>query len=227
VEAQLIELNLTVAHLILTITDTSEGLKPEVIINLFNSFTQTDFSPSKRFGATGLDLAIAKKLSHLMNGDITIQNKPNQGSTFTFHMKLETQKHPPELAQKTTSTDLTNLKVLVAEDDLSNQTLIKAMLESFHIIPTLVENGLEAVNMAKTKEFDLILMDCQMPILNGYQATQKIRESPNTQNIPIIALTADVMPEDKTRALDVGCNAHLSKPIDIIKLQTCLKEHAP
>lgn len=229
ITAQLTELHLNKAHVEIKIKDTGIGLKPEAIKNLFDAFTQADTSTSRRFGGTGLGLTISKELSLLMGGQISVESEFNQGSQFSLNLKLDTLEKITEQAElKSTHTiDLSALKVLVAEDNKINQIVIKNMLESFGISPVIVENGQEAVQTIKDEEFDIVLMDCQMPVLDGYKATALIRSLPNTQHIPIITLTADVMPEDITRAFEAGCNAHLAKPIDIDKLKSCLREYAP
>jgi CheY-like chemotaxis protein/nitrogen-specific signal transduction histidine kinase len=229
ITAQLTELHLNKAHVEITVKDTGIGLKPEAIKNLFDAFTQADTSTSRRFGGTGLGLTISRELSLLMGGQISVESEFNQGSQFSLNLKLDTQEKITEQNhhENTQKTDLSGLKLLVAEDNHINQIVIKNMLESFGIEPVIVENGKEAVQAIKEQEFDMVLMDCQMPVLDGYKATALIRSLPNTQHIPIITLTADVMPEDITRAFEAGCNAHLAKPIDIDKLKSCLKEYAP
>jgi len=229
ITAQLTELHKNKAHVEIKVKDTGIGLKPDAIKSLFDAFTQADTSTSRRFGGTGLGLAISRELSLLMGGEITVESEFSKGSQFSLHLKLDTQereaeKNEPENEQ---SIDLSSIKLLVAEDNQINQIVIKNMLESFGINPVLVENGEEAVKIIQEQEFDMVLMDCQMPVLDGYKATEIIRNLPNTQHIPIITLTADVMPEDITRAFEAGCNAHLAKPIDIEKLKACLKEYAP
>ena len=229
ITAQLTELHLNKAHVEITVKDTGIGLKPEAIKNLFDAFTQADTSTSRRFGGTGLGLTISRELSLLMGGKISVESEFNQGSQFSLNLKLDTLEKITEQNnhESTQKSDLSGLKLLVAEDNHINQIVIKNMLESFGIVPVIVENGQEAVQAIKDEDFDMVLMDCQMPVLDGYKATALIRSLPNTQHIPIITLTADVMPEDITRAFEAGCNAHLAKPIDIDKLKSCLKEYAP
>jgi len=229
ITAQLTELHLDTAHIEIKVEDTGIGLKPEAIRNLFDAFTQADTSTTRQFGGTGLGLTISRELSLLMGGEIKVESEFNQGSHFSLHLKLDTleKASEKEVLENSESIDLSGLKLLVAEDNHINQIVIKNMLESFGISPVIVENGEEAVKVIQDQEFDMVLMDCQMPVLDGYKATNRIRNLPNFQHIPIITLTADVMPEDITRALEAGCNAHLAKPIDIDKLKSCLKEFAP
>jgi len=229
ITAQLTELHLDTAHIEIKVEDTGIGLKPEAIRSLFDAFTQADTSTTRQFGGTGLGLTISRELSLLMGGEIKVESEFNQGSLFSLHLKLDTleKASEQEVLEKSESIDLSGLNLLVAEDNHINQIVIQNMLESFGITPVIVENGEEAVKVIQEQEFDMVLMDCQMPVLDGYKATSRIRNLPNFQHIPIITLTADVMPEDITRAFEAGCNAHLAKPIDIEQLKSCLKEYAP
>ena len=161
-----------------------------------------------------------------MSGDISVQSEPGKGSTFTLSVELNTC-----AAQQVTAkhihqhVDLSKLKILVAEDNSVNQLVIKAMLSSLGITPTLVENGELAVEQVKIHDFDLVLMDCQMPVMDGYQATALIRKTKRAEQLPVIALTADVMPEDKANAFAIGFNEHLAKPLELDKLIQCLSQY--
>ncbi len=223
----LIEIHDNQAYLTLVVKDTGIGINKETIDKLFKPFTQADNTTSRRFGGTGLGLAISKELSQLMGGGITITSTLGQGSEFKFNLALGISEHPPELKDLSFSEDLSSIKLLVAEDNKMNQLLIQEMLKSINISPIIVENGQLAVDILQQQEFDLVLMDCQMPILDGYEATKQIRNLPELQHIPIIALTADVMPEDKNKAFEIGFNHHLAKPIELSKLISCLKQYMP
>ncbi|NMM42521.1 CHASE domain-containing protein [Pseudoalteromonas arctica] len=210
-------------QIILAIKDSGIGIAPSEQSKLFNAFTQADSSTSRKFGGTGLGLTIAKELCLLMSGDISVQSEPDKGSTFTLSVELNTCAAQQVTAKYTQQhVDLSKLKILVAEDNSVNQLVIKAMLSSLGITPTLVENGELAVAQVKINDFDLVLMDCQMPIMDGYQATALIRQIKSTEQLPVIALTADVMPEDKANALAIGFNQHLAKPLELDKLTECL-----
>ncbi|KAA1162629.1 ATP-binding protein [Pseudoalteromonas fuliginea] len=210
----------------INVVDTGIGIKSNQYNKLFNAFTQADSSTSRQFGGTGLGLTIARELSQLMNAQITLQSELEQGSTFTFEIQLETTE-PEELPTITTAnTNAASLSILVAEDNPVNQMVIKAMLGSLGIVPHIVENGELAVNIVKEQHFDLVLMDCQMPIMDGYRATALIRQFKTDEELPIIALTADVMPEDKAHAQAVGFNQHLAKPLELSKLTECLVQYA-
>jgi CheY-like chemotaxis protein len=209
-----------------TVTDTGIGIEPTQQSKLFSAFTQADDSTSRRYGGTGLGLTVVKELSKLMGGNVTLQSEPNVGSTFKFDVELRTSPVQEQAELVYSGTKLAALKVLVAEDNPVNQMVIKAMLGSLGIVAHLVENGEAAVDIAKEQHFDLILMDCQMPIMDGYRATALIRQFKSEVELPIIALTADVMPEDKAHAQAVGFNQHLAKPLELVKLTACLAQYA-
>jgi len=235
------------AQLAISVEDTGIGVSSDNIEKLFKPFTQADASTSRDFGGTGLGLTISKKLSHLMDGDITIESIEGQGSVFTFTLSLEVSTTSPKittgsealfqtkassniLKTKTsqsnlpTQTSLSTLKVLVAEDNRINQKLIATILQKLGITADIVKDGQLAVEHVTKTPCDVILMDCQMPILDGYEATKQIRSMPEFKQLPIFALTADVDTRSKAKALKVGFNKHLSKPIDIKKLTECLTE---
>jgi len=213
-------------QVILAIKDSGIGISASEQSTLFDAFTQADSSTSRKFGGTGLGLAIAKELSLLMSGDISVQSESGKGSTFTLSVELNTCAAQQVTTKHTQQhVDLSKLKILVAEDNSVNQLVIKAMLSSLGITPTLVENGELAVEQVKIHDFDLVLMDCQMPVMDGYQATALIRKTKSTEQLPVIALTADVMPEDKANAFAIGFNEHLAKPLELDKLTQCLSQY--
>ncbi len=213
-------------QVILAIKDSGIGIAASEQSTLFDAFTQADSSTSRKFGGTGLGLAIAKELSLLMSGDISVQSESGKGSTFTLSVELNTCDAQQVTTKHTQQhVDLSKLKILVAEDNSVNQLVIKAMLSSLGITPTLVENGELAVEQVKIHDFDLVLMDCQMPVMDGYQATALIRKTKSTEQLPVIALTADVMPEDKANAFAIGFNEHLAKPLELDKLTQCLSQY--
>ncbi|QTL36543.1 ATP-binding protein [Pseudoalteromonas viridis] len=210
-----------------SIIDTGIGIDEHKQQLIFAPFTQADASTSRRFGGTGLGLAISKELVELMAGELNVQSTPGQGSTFTFSLRCPF--GDAQLAHTATPdhTVLKGMQVLVAEDNPVNQLVIKAMLQSIDVEFALVSDGQQAVDACEEQTFDLILMDCQMPLLDGYQATALLRKRFNPQQLPIIALTADVMPEDKAYALAVGFNSHLAKPLERDKLVQCLTQYRP
>ena len=206
----------------IAVKDSGVGIAPEQQNKLFDAFTQADQSTSRRFGGTGLGLTIAKELSQLMGGDITLQSSKGNGATFTFKLQLDICAPIDTPVPLKAASNFSCLTILVAEDNTVNQMVIKAMLASLNITPAIVENGEQAVEYVKNHSVDLILMDCQMPVMDGYHATALIREFKTAEQLPIIALTADVMPEDKANALAIGFNQHLAKPLELDKLTACL-----
>jgi len=211
------------AEISIVVKDTGIGIARENQAQLFNVFSQADESTSRTYGGTGLGLAISKELSLLMHGDITIISHKGKGSAFEFTFKMDLSEEKPLENDSYETKDFSHLKVLVAEDNKMNQLLIQAILESLGILPVIVDDGLQALEMVQEKEFDLILMDCQMPVMDGYVATAKIRQVPHLKNLPIFALTADVNVASKQRALEVGFSEHLSKPIIVEQLVKCLQ----
>lgn len=210
----------------ISIEDTGIGIEKAKQVHLFDAFTQEDTSTTRNFGGTGLGLTISRELSQLMQGSIEVCSELGKGATFRVELQLETSREtmPEKVTQA--KQDICKLNVLVAEDNRINQVLIEHMLESVGIKPTLVDNGQKALEIIQQQSFDLILMDCQMPVLDGYQATAAIRQLDQFKNLPIIALTADVMLDDKQRAFSVGFNDHLSKPLDLDKLHECLQHYS-
>jgi len=213
------------AQIKIAVEDSGIGMSEEVIATLFNSFTQADSSTSRQYGGTGLGLAISQELSHMMDGNIEVKSQLNQGATFSLSIPLERAETEELVLQQTSFTVHANLRVLIAEDNEINQILIEEMLKLLNIQPTIVADGQQAINRLLEEPFDIVLMDCQMPVLDGYQATQKIRTYAQFDNLPIIALTADVLAEDRARAKKVGFSDHLAKPLDFQALQQCIQHH--
>ena len=214
------------------ISDSGIGIDEETQAQLFKKFTQADSSTTRRFGGSGLGLAIAKELATLMGGTAGVESEPGRGSTFWFTIVCtpgaadackdvfphESAKHGPEARNGRA------LRILVAEDNATNQILITRILERQGHVPHLVGNGEEAVRALADGEFDLVLMDIQMPKMDGETATTAIRALPgSTGQIPIIALTANAMRGDRERYLDLGMNDYVSKPIDRRALDTAIR----
>ncbi|MFA6700426.1 MAG: response regulator [Thiomicrospira sp.] len=208
----------TQASLYFEVEDTGIGLSQAQQTRLFQAFSQADASVSRKYGGSGLGLTISQRLVQAMHGEgIQLRSAPNQGSCFSFSLTLalcsETQQHSlshhnPPFSQRE---GRLNGHVLLVEDNEINQEVICEQLYSLGLNITLAENGQQAIQQTKQQNFDVILMDIQMPLVDGYQATRQIREF--NQATPIIALTAAAMIEDKTKAIDAGMNGHLSKPI--------------
>lgn len=200
------------------VTDTGIGIAPEIQPRLFTRFTQADSSISRNYGGTGLGLAICKQLCELMGGDIGLQSQPGIGSTFWFTVRCGLGNEPADLADPriVAGSDRSIFEkrhILIAEDSLVNQIIIKAILSKVGCTLEIVNHGQEAVDAVKRTAFDLILMDIQMPEMNGISATQAIRALPPPQsNTPIIALTANAMREQQEEYLAAGMNDYVSKP---------------
>ncbi len=214
------------------VEDTGVGMTPEQQAKLFHVFTQADTSITRKHGGTGLGLVISERLVRLMGGgDIKIQSQPGVGSSFRFRVPLR-QCSPEEESRLLTQLEerkgpppaLTG-RVLLVEDNIINQEVVSAHLEHLGVDFVIASNGKEALEESKKQDFDLVLMDIQMPIMDGYQATRAIREF--NQTIPIIALTAAAMVEDKNRALDAGMNDHLTKPIEPAQLYRLIADYLP
>ncbi len=228
-------------HVILDfiVSDTGIGLSEEQATKLFQPFTQADTSTSRRFGGTGLGLVISTRLAALMGGSIDLKSKLGEGSTFTcsIHAQVDNDINIVELTKEVSDnlfnsegythvelSDLKGKRVLLVEDNLINQEIAAALLEDYGFDLDFANNGQEAVERVQMKEYDLVLMDIQMPVMDGLQATKQIRSLnlPYAQSMPIIAMTANVMTEDKQRCTDAGMNAHVAKPISPHALRNTL-----
>jgi len=201
------------------VEDTGIGIAPELHAHIFEAFAQGDDSHRRLYGGTGLGLAICRELVTLMGGDIGLNSQPGKGSVFWFTVLLQSagakQASPRSQEQDRVSAQLA-AHVLLAEDNEINQQVARLMLEQLGCTVNVVEDGQTALTATESQHFDLILMDCQMPIMDGYQATREIRRREETRQLPrtpIIALTANVLPESVRRCHDVGMDEHLSKPI--------------
>lgn len=219
-------------NLKITVQDTGIGIPEDKIEHLFDDFIQADTSITREFGGTGLGLSISKKIIELYGGNIEIVSEVNVGTSFIVHINLEVSQSS-EFKQEANNTEdiLNNLyryrdvNILVAEDNLINQDVIKGYLEDFDFSITIVENGLECVAEFKNGVYDLILMDINMPLMSGYEATESIRKF--NLDIPIIALSANARKEDFEQSLSVGMNGHLGKPIEPDILYTTMDKYLP
>ncbi|MCX6290738.1 MAG: ATP-binding protein [Bacteroidetes bacterium] len=197
-----------------TVKDTGIGIPKEKLDEIFERFTQANTDTSRKYGGSGLGLSITKKLIELQGGTIHVQSAEGVGSSFSFSIqyKKTAASIRPERIQPTQPKLKTKLKILVAEDNILNQHLAESLLTQWGFEFDIVENGKIAIEKLKQKEFDLMLMDIQMPEMNGYDAAHHIRK--NLQlNLPIIAMTAHVLPGEKDKCLSYGMTDYISKPI--------------
>ena len=203
-----------VAKLKFIIKDTGPGIEKTKLNQVFNEFAQID-SSSSTYQGTGLGLAIVKKLIEQANGTIKVESELGKGSAFTFNIDMLISNTPVEqvLPPILDVKQLENKKVLIVEDNRINQTVTKRILESLGVICFIAKDGEEAVSVVKQSTFDLILMDINMPVKNGVEATEEIRAFNTT--IPIIALTAVDIEEQKNQIFDCGMNDIILKPYDI------------
>ena len=198
-----------------SVTDTGIGIPEEKIGKIFENFQQASSGTSRLYGGTGLGLAIVKQLIEPQGGTIRVKSNLNEGSTFSFTLGFQKTNTDAELENEILELDseIKNIKVLVVEDIALNQLLMKTLLDDFGFDRDIAENGKIAIEKLKNKDYDIILMDLQMPEMNGFEATEYIRNTMNS-NIPIIALTADVTTVDLAKCKAVGMNDYLAKPID-------------
>ena len=207
----------------LDVTDSGIGMTPPQLAQLFRPFSQADESTTRRFGGTGLGLTISRQLARLLGGDISVQSDPGVGSTFTFRIKcllssgikmIEglTESALPQTITPSLSADVPlRGRILLAEDGRDNQRLLTTHLRAAGAVVEIAENGQIAVDLAMAQPFDLILMDMQMPVMDGYTATAELRRREFT--LPIVAITAHAMAEDRQKCLASGCSDYLTKPI--------------
>jgi len=211
----------TPARLLINVKDTGIGIPVEVQDHIFDAFSQQDVSTTRRFGGTGLGLSICNKLAQLMGGRITLASKVGEGSQFTLELPINV---PPE-ATKTTEpvkhteeADIQKLNILIAEDNAINQTLMVNLMSRQGHTARIANNGAEAVAMWQEGQFDLILMDMQMPVMGGMDATREIRRLEKEKNlgqrVPIHALTASAMASEQQEAIEAGLDGYLTKPVN-------------
>lgn len=197
------------------VTDTGIGISEDNMEKIFESFRQASSGTSRLYGGTGLGLAIVKQLVEPQGGSINVKSKIGEGSTFSFVLNFLKTEADAEVIEEITEVnpDIRNIKVLVVEDMALNQLLMKTLLDDFGFERDIVGNGRLAIEKLRAKSYDIILMDLQMPEMNGFEATDYIRKIMNSR-IPIIALTADVTTVDLEKCKSVGMNDYIAKPVD-------------
>jgi signal transduction histidine kinase/ActR/RegA family two-component response regulator len=212
----------------LEVRDTGVGIPADRVHTLFKPFSQVDASTTRRYGGTGLGLSIVRRLAELMGGEAGVESSEGAGSTFWFTASFEV---ASERGAKVASTPavtcaIAGKRILLAEDNVVNEKVATRFLEKLGYIVDAVVNGREAVDAWARGGYDLVLMDCQMPVLDGYAATREIRTRENGgARIPIVALTANAMKKDELECRQAGMDDHLAKPLDREALARCLELH--
>jgi CheY-like chemotaxis protein/HPt (histidine-containing phosphotransfer) domain-containing protein len=207
------------------VVDTGIGISQKAQSRLFRPFTQADGSITRTHGGTGLGLSICKLLVQLLGGEIGFQSELDRGSTFWFTAQLRRDAQGHFEMDATLEPEPLNIKahILVAEDNPINQKVVCALVESLGCTTRLAKNGIEALEVFQSEPFDLVLMDCQMPELSGFDATRRIRDLDAGREIPIVAMTAQALAGDRERCLAAGMDDHISKPTTREGLQAVLR----
>jgi len=236
VDVELENLSDLAAAVRVSVKDPGIGIRADLIPRLFSPFVQADSTTTRRFGGTGLGLAISKQLVELMGGSIGVSSREGQGSTFWFTASFELAvsdgpQFVDEKAKNRAGTPVpantagNGQRILVAEDNSTNREVILAQLTKMGYRPRAVPNGAEAVNAVQLEKYDLVLMDCEMPVMDGFEATAQIHAIDPT--IPIIALTASAMVSDRERCIRAGMDDFLAKPVALAQLADALAQWMP
>ncbi|CAN5878256.1 hypothetical protein BH11PSE8_BH11PSE8_20150 [soil metagenome] len=202
-----------------SVRDTGIGMAPDKLAALFEPFTQGDGSMSRRYGGTGLGLAISQRLVRLMGGQIEVRSEPGAGSTFRFSASFgrvaRVRAERPAVAAPAQSLSIAGLRILLVEDNEISQELAAEILHRAGVEVQLAADGSVALDMLERFTFDGVLMDCLMPVMDGFEATRALRRDPRFHDLPVIALTASAMDADREHALQAGMDDHISKPIGV------------
>jgi two-component system, sensor histidine kinase and response regulator len=204
------------------VRDSGIGLTAQQISRLFQSFTQADASTTRKFGGTGLGLAISRKLAELMGGEVGVDSEPGRGSTFWFSARLGIAAGRPceqaapaqEPALDPCFAQVRGARVLLVEDNDINQMVARELLEHIGLAVDIAGDGQVALEMVRKQAYELVLMDMQMPVMDGVSATREIRKMPGMAHLPIIAMTANAMPQDRRKCIEAGMNDVVVKPVE-------------
>ncbi len=217
--AQLLQKTDKEAKIQFIVKDTGIGISKEKLATVFERFEQADNNTARQYGGTGLGLAIAENIVSMQAGEINVESNFGEGTSFKVVLSYEYINKPEEvnftktIHSQNTKNEFNGNKILIAEDNKINQTLLKFMLQQWNMQYDLAENGQQVLDMLKLNTYDLILMDIQMPIMDGYTAATKVRNELGIKT-PMIAMTAHVLPTEKQKCIDAGMNDYISKPID-------------
>jgi CheY-like chemotaxis protein/anti-sigma regulatory factor (Ser/Thr protein kinase) len=228
-------------HLQISVEDTGIGITNEDKARLFCSFEQAEAGTARKYGGTGLGLSISRNIVELMGGKIWVASEPGQGSTFTFTALLQRETNKPKTLSSRNSTDnqaqtsdqvpddFSGYSLLLVDDVDINREIVLTLLEPTNIYVECAENGIQALRMFEKApdKYDMIFMDVQMPEMDGYEATRRIRalEAPQAKSIPIVATTANVFREDIEKCLEAGMNVHIGKPLDFNEVLEILRKY--
>lgn len=234
-EAELMERRDTQVLLRFTVEDTGIGIKSEVLQKLFQPFTQADASSNRRFGGTGLGITICRSIVEMMGGTVQLDSVEGKGTRFVFTITLQEAVNEYPVIEKAVSTEETSLpkgksyklSVLLVEDNEINLYVIDEMLKMHGIEADIVKDGEQAVKAVINKTYNMVFMDCQMPVMDGYKATRRIRETEGAKkHTTIIAMTAHAMKGDDVKCLEAGMDDYLSKPIEISRITAILNQYS-
>jgi CheY-like chemotaxis protein len=212
------------------VSDTGAGIPPEKMADIFEKFTQADSSITRKYGGTGLGLAITRRLVEMHGGTIRVESEVGKGSTFFVMLRFQAASLPevaPKVEPKAAVASPSGARLLLVEDNLVNQKVVLAMLrkKGYHI--EIANDGREALEKLETAvpPYDLVLMDVQMPVLDGLETTRVMRRDPRWTNLPVVAMTAHAMTGDREKCLEAGMNGYISKPVQPAHLITTLEHH--
>lgn len=221
--------NPTIGELKLCVIDTGIGIPDHEQIRIFSAFSQMNHQNMEKYGGTGLGLTISKKLVKMMNGEITLESEVSKGTSFTIVLKdveiLENRVHETLIDKEDfLKIEFEPSKILIAEDNESNQDILKGLLSPYNFEFICVNNGQECLSILDKEDFDLIFLDMKMPIIDGFECSKRIKENEKWENIPIVAVSASVLSDEEEKALQ-SCDSYIAKPVSRMKLITELKKY--